>query len=228
MAHTALARDIAPRLAQRLPAGLVVDCVEIYNSDGTLHVTRPVYAGKALAGMSMNSSVGIVTLRPNAFPLHEFSGTADIRRVETPTMSPRTRTTNTEISEGQGPELVEADIIVSGGRGLGDEKGFLVLQELAGLLGAGLGASRSAVDAGWAGHPMQVGQTGNVVSPKLYMAFGISGAIQHIAGMGTSKCIVAVNNDPQANMVRIADYSIIGDLYEIVPLMIEELNNKKK
>ncbi|MEJ2719375.1 MAG: electron transfer flavoprotein subunit alpha/FixB family protein [Deltaproteobacteria bacterium] len=227
MAHTVLARDIAPRVAQRLEAGLVSDCVEMSHSDGALLFTRPVYAGKALARMSITTPVQMVTLRPNAFAMKEFPGTAEVRNVEIPAVSDRMISVHLDLSDGQGPELTEAEIIVSGGRGLGDQTGFDILRELARLLGAALGASRSAVDAGWASHQMQVGQTGNVVSPKLYIALGISGAIQHIAGMGTSKCIVAVNKDPEANMVRIADYSIVGDLYEIVPMMIHELKNKK-
>ncbi len=223
MANSAISRDMAPLVAERIGAGLVPDCVEITLKGEKLSYTRPVFAGKALVRMRVNTPIEFVTLRPNAFPAVESPTLPRVKQIKAAVPDSGAKTVCVDLPEGQGPELTEADVIVSGGRGLGDADGFALVRELAGLLDAAVGASRSAVDAGWAGHRMQVGQTGNVVSPKLYIALGISGAIQHIAGMGTSKCIVAVNKDPEANILKVADYGIVGDLYEVVPIMIKKL-----
>ncbi len=223
MANSAMAKDLAPRVAQRVHAGLLSDCVDIILNDGEISFLRPVYAGKALARMTITTPLRFVTLRPNAFRPVEKKENTQVKALKVSLTPPRARISKLDIPEGQGPELTEADIIVSGGRGLGGEEGFALVEKLANLLGAAVGASRSAVDAGWRDHQHQVGQTGKVVSPKLYIALGISGAIQHIAGMGTSKCIVAVNKDPEANIFSVADYGIVGDLYDVVPIMIDQL-----
>ena len=223
MAHSSMAKDLAPRVAQRVGAGLLTDCVDILSDDGDLSFVRPIYAGKCLVRMKITTPLQFVTLRPNSFPAVERPGSTEIKAVEISLEMPRAKTVGVEMLEGAGPDLTEADIVVSGGRGLGDGDGFVLVKELAKVLGAAVGASRSAVDAGWASHQMQVGQTGKVVSPKLYIALGISGAIQHIAGMGTSKCIVAVNKDREANIFRVADYGIVEDLYKVIPVMIDQL-----
>ena len=205
MAHSAMAKDLAPRVAQRVGAGLVADCVDIRLDDGDMSFVRPIYAGKAMARLTITTPVQFVTLRANAFPADEAPNEAEVRELKPTAIVPRAKTLTVDIPPDQGPELTEADIIVSGGRGLGDAEGFVLVEKLAKLLGAAVGASRSAVDAGWKSHQHQVGQTGKVVSPKLYVALGISGAIQHIAGMGSSKCIVAVNKDAEANIFNVAD-----------------------
>jgi electron transfer flavoprotein alpha subunit len=226
MAHSVMAKDLAPRVAQRVGAGLLTDCVDIRLNDEDISFVRPIYAGKALARMKITTPVQFVTLRANVFPAEVASHETEIRELDVATEVPRARTLELDIPPDQGPELTEADIIVSGGRGLGDEEGFALVEKLAKLFSAAVGASRSAVDAGWKSHQHQVGQTGKVVSPKLYLALGISGAIQHIAGMGTSKCIVAVNKDPEANIFKIADYGIVGDLYEVVPIIIDHIEKQ--
>lgn len=225
MAHSAMAKDLAPRVAQRVGAGLLTDCVDILRDDEDLSFVRPIYAGKCLVRMKIRTPSQFVTLRPNSFSAVERPGSAEIKAFEISLEMPRAKSMGVEMLEGEGPDLTEADIVVSGGRGLGDGDGFVLVKELAKMLGAAVGASRSAVDAGWASHQMQVGQTGKVVSPKLYIALGISGAIQHIAGMGTSKCIVAVNKDREANIFRLADYGIVEDLYKVIPVMIDQLRN---
>lgn len=223
MAHTAMGKDFAPRVAQRVGAGLVTDCVDIDLNEEGISFVRPFYAGKILARMKIATQVQFVTLRPNAFPPQERTGKTVIRRLDISLDDPRTRTVRLDRLESQGPDVTEADIIVSGGRGLGENDGFALVRKLAELLDAAVGASRAAVDAGWIDQQHQVGQTGKVVSPKVYFALGISGAIQHIAGMGTSKCIIAINKDQEANIHNFADYSIVGDLYDIVPVMIDKL-----
>jgi len=223
MAQGAISKELAPLIAERLGAGLAVDCVDIIFERQALSFIRPIFAGKILARIRIRTPMQFVTLRPNVFPVVDRHAQAQVRSVQVRLPLLRGKTTAVNLAEGQGPELTEADVIVSGGRGLGDPNGFALVGELAKLLGAAVGASRSAVDAGWAGHHMQVGQTGKVVSPKLYIALGISGAIQHIAGMGTSKCIVAINKDPEASIFRVADYGIVGDMYDVVPIMIEQL-----
>lgn len=224
MPNSALCADLAPRLAERLGCGMVSDCVQITIDDKQMSFVKPVYGGKALARIRVLSPMRFVTLRPNAFPIVEKPVRPEIRNIEVKfDLKPKCAVKEVSISDADVPALAEANIIVSGGRGLGDASGFKLLSTLAHLLGAAVGASRSAVDAGWIEQGNQVGQTGTMVSPGVYFAFGISGAIQHIAGMGTSKCIVAVNKDPEANIFRIADYGIVGDLYRVVPAMIDKL-----
>jgi len=204
-------------------AGLVSDCVDIIHEGKVLTYVRPIYAGKAFARIRVNTATHVVTLRPNVFSAEQKKGRGEIRSWTGSVPEPRAKVERVDLVQAAGPELAEADIIVSGGRGLGDSKGFELLGELAHMLGAALGASRAVVDAGWMPQTRQVGQTGKVVSPDLYIACGISGAIQHIAGMGCSKLILAINKEPEANIFQVADLGIVADLYEAVPLLISRL-----
>lgn len=223
MGHSAIGKDLAPRVAARLGAGLVSDCIAINYDGGDFNFIHPIYAGKAVATYKVNATVKMATIRPNVFAVEEAEGAAGV--VDFAPEIADSRTTVKEVIQqaGDRPELTEADIICSGGRGLGNPEGFGLIEELADALGAAVGSSRAAVDAGWRDHQAQVGQTGKVVSPNLYIACGISGAIQHLAGMGSSKCIVGVNKDPEANIFNVADFGIEGDLYKVIPALIEKL-----
>jgi len=224
-AVTSRQRELLARLAARLGVGLSADSVAFVLQDGTLVATRPVYGGKVLGKVTWARPPWVATLRPNVFkPGDPQPGRAPV--VERPTLSiPQPMMglveRREEVSTGL-PELTEAGIVVSGGRGLKGPENFVILEELAKVIGAAVGASRAAVDAGWRPHRFQIGQTGRTISPKLYMGFGISGAIQHLAGMRTSKLIVAVNKDPEAPIFKIADYGIVGDLFEVAPLLTQE------
>jgi electron transfer flavoprotein alpha subunit len=221
---TALGRDLAPRLAARLGVGVASDCVALEIADGRLLATRPIYAGKALAKVKLNSDPQVATLRPNVLPAPEPDAgrTATVEPVAAAVGDVRAKVVDI-VGAGEGEiDVAEADIIVSGGRGVGGPEGFAPVRSLAKKLGAAVGASRAAVDAGWIEHAHQVGQTGKTVTPNLYIACGISGAIQHLAGMKTSKVIVAVNKDPEAPIFKMANYGIVGDLFEVVPLLEKE------
>lgn len=220
---SARARDLFPRIAARTEnAGLINDCLEI--DLGNNQVTRPVYAGKLLCQYSIEDAVKILTLRPNVFPVEEGgSGDPEVVTVDLVKNEPKTKILEIIKSESRKIDLQEADIIISGGRGMKEKDNFAILQEVADLLNAGVGASRAAVDSEYATYDMQVGQTGKVVNPKLYIACGISGAIQHFVGMKTSKVIVAINKDPEAPIFKKADYGIVGDLFKVVPLLKKEL-----
>jgi electron transfer flavoprotein alpha subunit len=220
-------KDLGPRLAAHLNVGLATDCVKLKLENGTLHAMRPMYAGKILAEHQLLASPQIASLRPNNFPVlpPDTSKTAAVESITIPLSAGDLKAVVKEFISGEGGkiELTEADIIVSGGRGMKGQENYKILEELADVLGAAVGASRSAVDAGWRPHSDQVGQTGKTVSPNLYIACGISGAIQHLAGMSSSKCIVAINKDPEAPIFQRADYGIVGDLFEVVPKLTEEL-----
>lgn len=229
---SAMGKDLLPRVAAKLGVGLAQDCVEANIVDGQqLECVRPIYAGKAYARVRPLMIPAMATLRPNVFTL----GEADTgRSAETATITPdlssgQVHASVKEIqqSEGQKIELTEASIIVSGGRGMKGPENFPMIQELADALEGAMGASRAAVDAGWIDHQHQVGQTGKTVSPTLYIACGISGAIQHLAGMSSSKFIVAINKDPEAPIFNIADYGIVGDLFTVVPMLTEEIKKLK-
>jgi electron transfer flavoprotein alpha subunit len=224
-AVTTRQREMMARLAARLGAGLSADSTGLAVEDGKLVATRPIYAGKLLSKMTWARGPWLATLRPNVFrPAEPQAGAA--AQVERPAVSsPAEVMKLVERREGAStglPELAEAEIVVSGGRGLKGPENFVVLEELAKVVGGAVGASRAAVDAGWRPHRFQIGQTGRTISPKLYMGFGISGAIQHLAGMRTSKVICAVNKDPEAPIFKIADYGIVGDLFEVAPLLTAE------
>lgn len=215
---SAMGRDLAPRVAARLGAGLVSDCVALKVVDGGLEARRPMYAGKAFATVRWEGEPRLATLRPNVFPV----GTPDRAKkgevvTGTPEPNARARVTKVEATAAGKLELTEAQVIVSGGRGLKGPEHFHLVEDLAGALGAAVGASRAVVDAGWVDHHFQVGQTGKTVSPTLYVACGISGAIQHLAGMSSSKVIVAINKDADAPIFKVADYGLVGDVFEILP-----------
>lgn len=224
-AVTSRQRELLARLAARLGVGLSADSVAFALDGGKLVATRPVYAGKLLSKVTWARPPWLATLRPNVFKAEEPK-TGAVPRVERPAVPvpPGGMTLverKEEVTTGL-PELTEAEIVVSGGRGLKGPENFVILEELAQVIGAAVGASRAAVDAGWRPHRFQIGQTGRTISPKLYLGFGISGAIQHLAGMRTSKIIVAVNKDPEAPIFKIADYGIVGDLFEVAPLLTQE------
>ncbi len=222
-ANSSMAKDLAPHIAIQLDASLAMDCVELNIQNGEIIATRPVYAGKALAEIRLTKSTKIYTIRPNTFPLGEGNGkNTEVKIKEILNVNLSTKVTELKQNNDK-IDVAEASIIVSGGRGLQAPENFAMLEELAKLLNAAVGASRAAVDAGWRPHGDQVGQTGKTVSPNLYIAVGISGAIQHLAGMRSSKYIVAINKDPEAPIFAAADYGIAGDAFEIVPKLIEEL-----
>ncbi|MGA9116854.1 MAG: electron transfer flavoprotein subunit alpha/FixB family protein, partial [Bacteroidota bacterium] len=221
---SAMGKDLAPRLAVLLEAGLAADCVELSVRDGELVATRPVFAGKALMDVRVHTEVKVFTLRPNVFTAAPGAGTASVERVPVggpvPDIAEVVR--SVKVASGR-PDVTEADIVVSGGRGMKGPEHFHLLEALAEVLGAGLGASRAVVDAGWRPHDEQVGQTGKTVSPALYIACGISGAVQHLAGMSSSRCIVAINKDKDAPIFQVADYGIVGDVFEILPELTARL-----
>lgn len=227
MAATALGRDLSGRLAARLGWGCLADVVKLSMEGGAVVATRPVYSGKALATADGAGKPVVVTLRPNVFPAEAGDGKAEPEAL--PQVSGALRAVVKEILVREGGELdvAEADVIVSGGRGIKGPENFALIRDLAKLLGAAVGASRAVVDAGWIDHAHQVGQTGKVVSPSLYIACGVSGAIQHLAGMSSSKVIVAINKDPEAPIFKVADYGIVGDLFQVVPAFIDEVRKLK-
>ena len=225
--NTALGVDLAPRVAVKLNAGIVMDCMKLEVKDNDIIATRPVYAGKALINVKLNSDIKIFTIRPNIFkPTIVNSSGIEVKVQPLDNPNLKTKVTSFKKSEGK-LDVAEADIIVSGGRGMKGPENFHLIEELAEILGAAVGASRAVVDAGWRPHREQVGQTGKTVSPSLYIACGISGAIQHLAGMSSSKYIVAINKDKDAPIFNVADYGIAGDVFEILPALTEEIKKLK-
>lgn len=226
--NTALGKDLAPRVAVKLNAGIAADCTELNFENNEYKAIRPIFAGKALAEVKINSDVKVFVLRPNVFPAGDNSGEladVSIENVESPDL--RVKVIDLKKAEGK-LDVAEANIIVSGGRGMKGAEHFHLVEELAEAIGdAACGASRAVVDAGWRPHGEQVGQTGKTVSPNLYIALGISGAIQHLAGMRSSKYIVAINKDKDAPIFQAADYGIVGDVFEVVPALIEEIKKLK-
>lgn len=228
LSNTSLGKDLAPRVAIGLNAGLVSDCITLDLKENQLIAIRPVYAGKALQEVKLNSEVKVFSLRPNVFKAVQLETKANEKIstvvVENPDLSNKVK----QIIRSEGKlDVAEADIIVSGGRGVKGPEHFNLIEGLAEQLGAAVGASRAVVDAGWRPHEDQVGQTGKTVSPSLYVACGISGAIQHLAGMSSSKYIVAINKDKDAPIFSVADYGIAGDLFEILPVLTEEIKKLK-
>ena len=224
--NSSLGKDLAPLVSVKLNAGIVMDVIDYSVSDSEIILTRPVYAGKALIEVKFNSPVKVFTVRPNIFkPVKvDTSSETEIRNVDSPDL--KNKVIDTKKSEGK-LDVAEADIIVSGGRGMKGPENFNLIEDLAGALGGAVGASRAVVDAGWRPHREQVGQTGKTVSPSLYIACGISGAIQHLAGMSSAKYIVAINKDKDAPIFSIADYGIAGDIFEIIPALTEEIKKIK-
>ncbi len=224
---TAMGRDMGPRAAAKADGVIFSDCVDVRMEDGQCVARRPVYSGKVyIEIVRTGERPNFITIRPNnVAPAEPSGGDSPVERHVAGVIRDSIRAIVTEVIplEGGRPDLTEADIIVSGGRAMKDKANFKVLEELADLLGAAVGASRAAVDSGYAPAAVQVGQTGKIVNPKLYIACGISGAIQHLAGMRTSKVIVAINKDPNAPIFERATYGIIGDLFEVVPMLREEI-----
>jgi electron transfer flavoprotein alpha subunit len=222
---TSRQRELLARVAARLGVGLCADAVGLKMEGDQLVGTRPVYAGKLLSKVTWAKGPWIATLRPNVFrPADGQAGKT--AQVEKPSVSiPPAKLTFVERREEAAtglPELTEAEIVISGGRGMKGPENYVILEDMGKVIGAAVGASRAAVDAGWRPHRFQIGQTGRTISPKLYLGFGVSGAIQHLAGMRTSKVIVAVNKDPEAPIFKIADYGIVADLFEVVPALTQE------
>ncbi len=225
-AASAQGKDLAPRVAARLKAGLASDVTEVGVSDGRVVAVRPAYAGKVFMRVGFTSEPAVLSVRPRAYKAAEAPREGRVEELTLGAESAgRTRVRAAEEEHKERPDVAEAEIVVSGGRGLGSPENWKLLEELADALGpgAGLGASRAVVDAGWRPHGEQVGQTGKVVAPPLYFAIGISGAIQHLAGMQTAGCIVAVNKDAEAPIFKIADYGIVGDALEVLPRLIDEI-----
>jgi electron transfer flavoprotein alpha subunit len=221
---TAMGKDLAPRVAAKADAGLAVDCTELRVENSEIIASRPVYAGKAYIDVKVKSDVKIFSLRPNVFKAGMTqAGTPEIVKIQVElSESDFTCIVRDMVLSSEKLDVAEASIIVSGGRGLKGPENFHLVEELAKVLGAGVGSSRAVVDAGWRPHSEQVGQTGKTVSPNLYIACGISGAIQHLAGMSSSKCIVAINKDKDAPIFQVADYGIVGDVFEIIPALTQE------
>lgn len=225
--HTPVGKDVSPRIASHYAYGLLSDCTAVEWTGNEILYTRPIYAGKAFVKKSFLTGVSFATIRPNniSLPAVDPSRSATTEKLTFPIQNDllRTMVTNVVKKATSGIDLSEARIVVSGGRGVKSAEGFKPLQELANVLHAAVGASRGACDAGYCDYALQIGQTGKVVTPDLYIACGISGAIQHVAGMSSSKVIVAINKDPDAPIFQIADYGIVGDLFEVVPLLTKEL-----
>ncbi|HDL07801.1 MAG TPA: electron transfer flavoprotein subunit alpha/FixB family protein [Desulfobacteraceae bacterium] len=225
LGSTSQGKDLSARLAARLNAPLSVDCIAIRVEGENLITTRPMYGGKIIADMILEGYPKIAAIRPNSMNIVESAGAGAIERINAGVENNCLKFIEKKLDTGK-VELTESDIVVSGGRGMGGSD-FSLLEELAELLGGAVGASRSAVDEGWRPHSDQVGQTGKVVSPNLYIACGISGAIQHFAGMSSSKVILAVNKDPEAPIFSMADYGIVGDLFKIIPLITKKIRELK-
>ncbi len=231
MAATAMGKDVAPRFAARNDVSVLADVMELRVEGDRLVGWRPVYSGKARAEVDCGSArLQIVTSRPNVFPAEAASDAPEpaVEALDLGDVAPRAKVLRVETSESKELDVSEADVIVSGGRGIKGPENWPVVRDLQQALGAALGASRAVVDAGWIDHQHQVGQTGKVVSPTLYVACGISGAIQHLAGMGTSKVIVAINKDPEAPIFKVATYGVVGDIFQILPEFAKAVREAKK
>jgi electron transfer flavoprotein alpha subunit len=229
--HSPTGREFMPRLAARLNVGLASDCTQLSFEGSRVKVRRPVYAGKATVEVEfLGTGPQLVTLRPNALgvPKPDTSKTATTVPVNVNLGSLKTKVLEVVKGSSGRPDVTEASIVVSGGRSLKSAENFKIIEEMADTIGAAVGASRAAVDAGYRPHRDQVGQTGKVVSPALYIACGISGAIQHLAGMRTSKVIVAINTDPEAPIFQVSDYGVVGDLFTLVPLLAQEFKKVKE
>ena len=227
--HTALGKDLSPKIASKLASGLISDVTDIEGEGDAAVFIRPIYSGKAFEKVKNKEGLLFITVRPNNIaPLaHDAGRTGDSSAVSVDVTNLRTIIAEVVRKSTEGVDLSEAKVVVAGGRGVKSAEGFEPLQELATLLGGAIGASRGACDADYCDYSLQIGQTGKVVTPDLYIAAGISGAIQHMAGMSNSKIIVAINKDPEANIFKVADYGIVGDLFEVIPMMIEEIKQLK-
>ncbi|PJK17438.1 electron transfer flavoprotein subunit alpha [Chryseomicrobium excrementi] len=222
--HTALGKDLSPKIAAKLQVGLVSDVTDIEGEGDEAIFIRPIYSGKAFEKVKLKDDVKFITVRPNNIaPLAKEEGrAAEVSSLSVDITNLRTIIKEVVRKSTDGVDLSEAKVVVAGGRGVKSADGFAPLKELADLLGGAVGASRGACDADYVDYSLQIGQTGKVVTPDLYIAAGISGAIQHLAGMSNSKVIVAINKDPEANIFKVADYGIVGDLFEVIPMLTEE------
>ncbi len=213
-------KDLAPRIAAKCNVGQISDIVQVIDEKTFI---RPIYAGNAFAKVISNDNLRVVTVRASAFDPVACNGQVDIEHQQTSLQSPLVELVALDKTVSERPELSAAEIVISGGRGVGSKENFELIEKVADKLGAAIGASRAAVDAGFVANDLQVGQTGKIVAPKLYIAVGISGAIQHLAGMKESKVIVAINKDPDSPIFEVADYGLVGDLFEILPQLAEQL-----
>lgn len=229
MGHTAIGKDLTPMIASKLESGLISDAIEIVKENAEIVFTRPIYSGKAFEKKIITSGLIFATIRPNNIDMLERdeSRTGDITSKDVEISTLRTIIKEVIRKSSDGVDMSEAKVVIAGGRGVKSAEGFEPLYELAELLGGAVGASRGACDADYCDYSLQIGQTGKVVTPDLYIAVGISGAIQHLAGMSNSKVIVAINKDPESTIFSIADYGIVGDLFDVVPLLIEEIKKLK-
>lgn len=213
-------KDLAPRIAAKCGVGQISDIVQVVDDKTFI---RPIYAGNAFAKVTSNDSLRVVTVRASAFDPVACNSQVDIEHQQTSAQSLVVALVAIDKTVSERPELTAAEIVISGGRGVGSKENFELIEKVADKLGAAIGASRAAVDAGFVANDLQVGQTGKIVAPKLYIAVGISGAIQHLAGMKESKVIVAINKDPDSPIFEVADYGLVGDLFEILPQLAEQL-----
>jgi len=224
-AASAMGKDLAPRVAARLDVPLATDATDLSIDDGELVVTRPVYGGRAFAKLTIDGEPRIVSIRPNVFRAQQNTGAGTIESLQPASDSGRVRVKEVRAASGDSLDVGEAPVVVSGGRGMKGPEHWHLLEALRDALGssAALGASRAVVDAGWRPHAEQVGQTGKTVSPQLYFAVAISGAMQHLAGMRSARTIVAINKDPDAPIFKVADYGLVGDVAELLPKLTEEI-----
>lgn len=221
--------ELAPRVSVKIQAGYVSDVVGIKNNGGELTIQKPVYAGKAIINSKFNTSAKVLSLRPNVFTaVKNPADSLNIQNINAETNASEAKVKVTNILRNEGKlDVLEADIVVSGGRALKGPENYHLIENLANVLGGAVGSSRAVVDAGWRPHSEQVGQTGKTVSPNLYVACGISGAVQHLAGMSSSKIIVAVNKDKDAPIFKVADYGLVGDIFDILPKLTEKIQSVK-
>lgn len=230
MGHTAIGKDLTPRIASKLDAGLISDATHIEAVNDKIIFTRPIYSGKAFEKKVINDGMLFATIRPNNIAMLSKDELREgkITKKEIDIVNLRTIIKDVVRKTSKGMDMSEASVVIAGGRGVKSADGFKPLYELADVLGGAVGASRGACDADYCDYSLQIGQTGKIVTPDLYIAVGISGAIQHLAGMSNSKVIVAINKDPDATIFSIADYGIVGDLFEVIPLLIEEIKKVKQ
>lgn len=225
--HTVAGKEIGARLSALLDAGMVSEAIEISMEGDRVVCKKPIHSGKVFVKIKSMSSIQIISIRQNSQEITESSGSGNVEDITIDTSAEKIKRKSFSEKKSKRVSLTEADIIISGGRGLKEASNYQLVEELADILGAGTGATRAIVDAGWVDHTLQIGQTGETVSPNLYIALGISGAIQHLAGMGSSKFIVAVNKDADAPIFKVATYGIVHDLFEVVPPLKDELNKIK-
>jgi electron transfer flavoprotein alpha subunit len=228
LAGTAQGKEVAGRLAVKIDSGVLTDAVDLQPGDDGPVAEQSIFGGGTTVHSRVKQGTPIVAMRPNAVAPEPGAGAAEISQVSLASEAAGAKVISRVVAErSERPDLTEASIVVSGGRGTGGTEGFGVIEQLADAMGAAVGASRAVTDAGWYPHQFQVGQTGKTVSPQLYMAIGISGAIQHRAGMQTSKTIIAVNKDPEAPIFELADFGVVGDLFKVVPQLLDEISKRK-